>query len=85
MTRLVIEFKRGVELDPSKLRLVGLDWDSWRMRFPLKDARFVAMGKGSWSGRWPSPVRQRRPGRSGAPLRTLTVASLPWVRRGPTG
>ncbi|HCA60745.1 MAG TPA: N-acetylmuramoyl-L-alanine amidase, partial [Synechococcales bacterium UBA8647] len=39
VTRLVIEFKRGVELDPSKLRLVGLDWDSWRMRFPLQDAR----------------------------------------------
>ena len=46
VTRLVIEFKRGVELDPSKLRLVGLDWDSWRMRFPLEDARFVAMGEG---------------------------------------
>ena len=82
MTRLVIEFQRGVELDPTKLRLVGLDWDSWRMRFPLKDARFVAMGEGVLEREVAFPSAPTRPGRSRSPLRTLTVASLPWVRRG---
>lgn len=82
VTRLVIEFKRGVELDPSRLRLVGLDWDSWRMRFPLQDARFVAMGEGVLEREVAFPRAPTRPGRSRAPLRTLTVASLPWVRRG---
>ena len=62
--------------------LVGLDWDSWRMRFPLKDARFVAMGEGVLEREVAFPSAPTRPGRSRAPLRTLTVASLPWVRRG---
>lgn len=87
VTRLVIEFAPGIELNPSDLSLRGMDWDSWMMRFPLEGARFVRMGEGNLEKDWPQPRPANRgpavqPGRARAPLRPLSVASLPWVARG---
>ena len=31
ITRLVIEFMPGVQIDPSQLKLIGTDKDSWRL------------------------------------------------------
>ena len=31
VTRLVIEFQPGAQLDPGELRLVGVAWDRWRL------------------------------------------------------
>ena len=33
VTRLVIEFQPDTQLDAKALSLVGVDWDSWRLRF----------------------------------------------------
>ena len=85
VTRLVIEFQPGAQLDPGELRLVGVDWDSWRLRFPIDEARFLPMGEGVLERQRPAPRAPgsaTRPGQPRRPLRPLTTASLPWVRRG---
>ena len=85
VTRLVIEFQPDAQLDAKALSLVGVDWDSWRLRFPIDQARFFPMGEGVLEREFPGPMAPGSavaPGQPRRPLRTLTTASLPWVRRG---
>ena len=85
VTRLVIEFQPDTQLDAKALSLVGVDWDSWRLRFPVDEARFFPMGEGVMKREFPGPMSPGTsvaPGQARRPLRTLTTASLPWVRRG---
>jgi N-acetylmuramoyl-L-alanine amidase len=79
-TRLVVEFQRDVDLDPSQLRLVGTASDRWKMEFKGLSTRGLrAMGEGNLTRRsvaW-------RPPSSFQP--TTTPASpdgLPTVPRG---
>ena len=67
VTRLVIEFQRGVELDPQSCAWwasTGTAGDA----LPLKDARFVAMGEGFGAGGGLPSANPARP--LEGPLRT---------------
>jgi len=65
-TRLVLEFKAGLRLDPRQLRLVGTSRDRWRMdlrQFPPRSLPILGEGQME-SPAWPSQaVRNLRPPR----------------------
>jgi N-acetylmuramoyl-L-alanine amidase len=94
LTRLVIEFQPGVQLDPSRLRLVGVDRDNWKLQLPAELGSYLVLGEGSVDV--PDPIRPAQPdpirpalpdyqgpsGQPRAPLQPLRAADLPLVRRG---
>jgi len=48
ITRLVIEFSPSVELEPSKLKLIGVSPNTWEMKFiGLKSNSFSSIGEGN--------------------------------------
>ena len=47
-TRLVIEFSSSVELEPSKLKLIGISPDNWELKFiGLESKSFNSIGEGN--------------------------------------
>ena len=79
-TRLVVEFRPGVELDPSQLKLRGTAPDRWELNFSGLPTRGLDdLGEGDLSGR---ATAWRPPGRF-APSRTpVDPSGLPTVTRG---
>ena len=80
-TRLVIEFQRGVDLDPSQLKLIGTASNRWKLSFqglsttglrPIGEGNLNRASSGSWAG-----------GLRIQPSRTpVNAAGLPTVTRG---
>jgi N-acetylmuramoyl-L-alanine amidase len=86
ITRFVIEFVPGVQLDPSQLKLVGVGRDSWKLQFPNLQGGFVSFGEGNVD-RVDPVVPSLIPGvepqpSPRLPLRTLRTSDLPQVNRG---
>jgi len=51
ITRLVVEFAPGIQLDPNELRLVGTSRDRWRMEFKsLANDSALSLGEGDFEG-----------------------------------
>jgi len=89
VTRLVLEFQPGVQLDPAQLKLMGVDKDSWKLQLPPQLGRYLALGEGSLVR--PDPVLASPSEGFGAPsgpaaprqpLRPLRPADLPSIARG---
>jgi N-acetylmuramoyl-L-alanine amidase len=82
-TRIVLEFAPGTRLDPSRLRLVGISRDRWKMTFPGLSRRGLrTVGEGNLFAATPSrSTRFVAPGRSTSG-RPLSTEGLPVVPRG---
>ncbi len=83
VTRLVIEFKKSVYLDPSKLKLIGISPDRWKLKFlglPLRGLSRIGEGDlTAFSSRDRDWVKAK-PLISGQT--SFNSSGLPWVPRG---
>lgn len=89
ITRLVIEFLPGTQLDPTQLKLEGVDNNNWKLQLPNQLGGFIAFGEGNVDRVdpvMPMPVPGYKPGESQLsprlPLRTMQASDLPQVNRG---
>ena len=90
-TRLVLEFRAGLRLDPRQLRLVGTSRDHWRMdlrQFPPRSLPILGEGQME-SPAWAWPAQASRSGRaprlspiSGRGQINPANTPLPRLRRG---
>ena len=81
-TRLVLEFDRGVQLDPRRLRLVGTASDRWRMELQgVSSRRLPTLGEGRFNVSTPT---WNRPGWSPTTTASapISIEGLPSVPRG---
>lgn len=82
-TRLVVEFKPGVDLDPSQLRLVGTSPDRWQMKLVPALQGVRPMGEGDFEGPALPSWRALPPSGSSLPLGPMpSLETLPNVPRG---
>ncbi len=77
-TRLVVEFRPSVVLDPSRLKLVGISEDRWKLRFEgISTNGLRRIGEGNLeSPTWISGSKKNRR------YSSANIASLPVVPRG---
>ena len=89
ITRLVIEFLPGTQLDPTQLKLEGVDSNNWKLQLPNQLGEFIAFGEGNVDRVdpvVPMPLPGYKPGETQLsprpPLRTMQASDLPQVNRG---
>ena len=82
ITRLVIEFMPGVQIDPSQLKLIGTDKDSWRLQLPNQQAGYVALGEGNVERIDPVQAPAETQVAPRQPIRPLRPTDLAQVTRG---
>lgn len=82
ITRLVIEFMPGVQIDPSQLKLIGTDKDSWRLQLPNQQTGYFALGEGNVERIDPVQAPAETQVAPRQPIRPLRPTDLAQVTRG---